>query len=160
MLSLSMIELTFCCGLAGLGDAAAGICVGSAAAAMANPANSKRSRRVSDGLAVNRLASSFAPRLVIRILQNHQNWPHSVTSNEIPLARLRRNRIERVLFDRFSGRGLRFGQERCYKSARRGKRQPQTRNRAIPSDMNQIGTDRRRKTAKDGCCQAVGEREA
>src|SRR5882724_895042 len=72
MLSLSMIELTFCCGLAGLGDAAAGICVGSAAAAMANPANSKRSRRVSDGLGVNRLALSFAPRLVIHVLQNHQ----------------------------------------------------------------------------------------
>src|SRR5580765_3192856 len=81
-----MIEPTACWELPRAGDvAAAGICIGSAAAAMANPANSKRSRRVSDGLAVNRLGSSPATRLVIRVLQNTQIWPRSISPNEMPI---------------------------------------------------------------------------
>jgi hypothetical protein len=80
-----MIELTFCCELLRAGDAAAGVCVGSAAAAMANRANSKRSRRVNDGFALKRLASLSAPHLVIRFLHNPQIWPRSVSPNETPI---------------------------------------------------------------------------
>src|SRR5215472_8170733 len=55
--------------------------------------------------------------------------------------------------------GLRLGQKCCRQSTTRRKRKPQTGNRAVSRDMNEIGAEGGRKPTEDGGCQAVSKRE-
>src|SRR5258706_762117 len=57
-------------------------------------------------------------------------------------------------------RTLRLCEERRNKAAGSREGKPQSRDRAIAGDVNQVGAEGRRESAKDRGCQAVGEREA
>ena len=76
-LSFSIIGLTFCVPLARLGDELATMRGGSAAVAMATPANSKRSRRVSDRVALSALTSRSAASLMMILLLGQFLQGHS-----------------------------------------------------------------------------------